>query len=511
MKLLNYRLNFATNSSSSHSVLALDLNASEDSRIKADDCEIGSYGWEYFTAASQEAKMMYLCACVYAAYYNMDSSEDSEYAVTHQRALKKTAVVFPEYKEQILNSGSLSVDHQSLLLIPQNYEQTDLNIEYIEELKKYFSNPKILIAGGNDNDDQDHYLLTSGIYKKAQIENLPKETSNYIARRGYVVLEDGSIDYNQSYWSLFSRDSGTKFRITFDESIHEVPKSSAPELADICLTSYCTFGCEYCYQDSDQKGSHAKLEDIEYIAKQLSQAQVFECACGGGEPTLHPDFAKIVDIFHKNKIKMNFTTKNLAFFKKEENRALLPKIGAFAFSVQSSADVLKLKTLIDLYPQIQSQASVQYVMGSSSIEDFEQFLITCADSSIRPTLLGYKTVGRGDSFTPHDYSQWLEVVKRVNDSRYLNLSIDTQLAAQSKKKMKSLGIPDYTFHTTEGTHSIYVDAVKKTISPSSYIGLEQTVAMDDNWLKEYLKMRVDAAAEVQKENGSKRKIRIKNV
>ncbi len=505
MKIFNVRKHFATNSSSSHSILCLDKDVTH---TISDDCNIGEYHWDYFTAASSHAKLMYLAGCVKSAYYNFLQHDvpDMHYEDRDKLSIEKTAFLFPEIKEEIL-SQELSVDHQSLLLIPENFHSTDLNAEYINDLKNYLLSPSIVIVGGNDNDDEKHHLSTSGLFRPSELEGAPKETGRYIARKGFIVSPDGAIDETKSFWSLFSRDSGSKYRLAFDDSIENIPKSASPELADVCLTDYCTFGCEFCYQDSTKEGKHASLENIEYIAKELSKAQVYEACAGGGEVTLHPDFARIVDIFHENDIVFNFTTKNLNFFKKEENRKILSKIGAFAFSAEGVDDVEKLKTMITLYPEIEEHASIQYVMGSSSLDDFKALLVSCAENNIKPTLLGYKTQGRGSSFTPFDYSSWLSVVKEVIKEHYLSISIDTQLAGQSQREMKKHGIPAYTFHTVEGAHSIYVDAVEKTIAPSSYIGKEQTLPMTDDWLQSYLTMSADAANQAK----PAKKIKIKSI
>ena len=115
-------------------------------------------------------------------------------------------------------------------------------------------------------------------------------------------------------------------------------------------------------------------------------------------------------------------------------------------------------------------------------------------------MLGYKENGRGNQFEMYDYKNWLRELKRLNtalikEGVYSQISVDTALAAQYKDELKDAGVDERTYHTNEGGFSLYIDAVKETMGPSSYIGFEQEVKFSDNWLEDYKTIFIEAPTE----------------
>lgn len=486
LNILNIRKSFATNSSSTHSILYLD-NLNE--KIASNNID-SDFGWDFFTISNDTDKIHYLASCVQSYYYAQNCLLDIEYEEKIKIANEATYKIFPE-----LNGVEFkSVDHQSQLLIPDNFDGTNLNIEYIQDLKQYLLNNNVVIVGGNDNTDQEHDLLNNSSYKKSVLSEIPTETNNWVARKTKSLDKFGNEIKDSFHWVLFDKSSGRKIRFNFDDK-KIVEKSYAPELADICITSWCNFGCEYCYQDSTINGRHADLKDIEFIAKSLSEKEVLEVAAGGGEPTLHPNFKEIAKIFHKNNIVFNFTTKNLSFFKKQENEDFIVNyIGAFAFSVSSIDDLEKLIYLSQTKPKIKNKITAQYVMGTTDEKDFEEILKLSYKNNITITLLGYKEIGRGNNFKPYNYDNWLDIIKKLREQDiYTNINIDTKLSGDYKKILEKNKISMISYHTTEGAHSVYIDCVEKTMLPSSYIGFEQKQSFDENWIKNYSKYYIDVA------------------
>ena len=239
--------------------------------------------------------------------------------------------------------------------------------------------------------------------------------------------------------------------------------------------------------------------------------------CGGGETSLHPNFVEILQTFSNEGIVVNFTTKNFNLLRTSQASEILKYTGAIAFSVESALDIEKVQSsVLDYEDQAKvkdeygkkSLINLQFVMGTTSIDEFKNVLKAAGNSGFNITLLGYKENGRGQTFIASDYSQWIEVLKDTlghfrKQSIYPNVSMDTALAAQYKQELKSVGLKEQTYHTTEGAFSMYIDAVANTMSPSSYIGLEQTKPFDDNWLENFKSMSVEASPEKPK-----RKIKI---
>jgi hypothetical protein len=227
---------------------------------------------------------------------------------------------------------------------------------------------------------------------------------------------------------------------------------------------------------------------IERVAKALGDARVFEVALGGGETTAHPQFEEILTIFRSYGIVPNFTTKTLDWITdKARFERIMKHTGAFAYSVENADDVVDLvEVLPAAYTQdgkwitggMNHRVTVQHVMGTLEKSEFERLLLTAAASNVRITLLGFKRVGRGATFTPSDYSFWLKsvlsvlaqhaILEKSGVEGRLSVSVDTALAAQYESEMKTSGIPAWCFHTTEGGFSCYLDAVNLRMAPSSY-------------------------------------------
>lgn len=453
MHIHNVRLGFATNSSSTHSIIFLKPGQ----RIQDNDAESGEFGWNFFTAASPEAKRQYVAIHLFTA---LQGQVGKDVAMAAVDSWVKGASRTPEGEYAYNDSGPEGyVDHQSLYVLPRAWDGKGVDKEFFDDFLAFFMRDDVAILGGNDNTDECHPLLDQGFSLPLQQDGC----GEYVARK----------DVTGKYWTIFSRADGTKIRFSFDEpsKSREVTKASAPELVDLKITDHCPYGCAFCYQGSTHAGKHGEFEAISRAAYALAEMRVFEVAIGGGEPTLHPKFVEILEAFHRGGVTPNFTTKNLAWLR---DGSLWPRItkliGGFAYSVDKAEDVRKLAALLETNAMDDSLASVQYVMGSSSLYDLEQIVRECAHSNIRLTLLGYKTTGRGSSFKPEKYDGWLAMIEKVRKAGvYVNIGIDTALAAESGPALDKAGISRRLYATREGAFSMYLDAVEMKVGPSSYV------------------------------------------
>lgn len=450
MLLHNVRLGFATNSSSTHSIIFLKPNQ----HVSDSDVEHREFGWDFWTAASTAAKRQYVAIHLYQALVH-DVGKDIAEAVCdswvkdHERA---------EGKSQYDGPVAGHVDHQSVYVLPSAWNGLGVDREFFKDFQDFFLRPDVVLLGGNDNTEDQHPLAAGDFHLPLPRDGNP---GKLVARKD-----------PKGFWTVFDRGSGSKVRFTFANPTanKEVTKSTAPELVDLKITDQCPFGCAFCYQGSTHAGKHADHNVISQLAYTLGQMHVFEVALGGGEPTLHPKFVEILTSFKHYGVIPNFTTKSLAWLR---DPAVWPKIiesiGGFAFSVEKAEDVKKLATLLDLNGIDTNKASVQHVMGTGNLYDLEQIIRTCAEHNLRITLLGYKLTGRGESFKPQDYKGWLDVVKKIQaDKVYFTLGIDTALAKQSGASLAKAKIPTRLYETEEGKFSMYFDAVDMKMGPSSY-------------------------------------------
>ena len=453
MKIHNVRLGHATNSSSSHSMIFVNKSRPKD------DFHDDMFGWENFTLSSAESKRLYINAQMSTALRNIGCDADN-------------AKLIAQALSGIIGSDDIGVDHQSQIALPCAWTGAGLDIDFAQSWRDHVLRDDVVVLGGNDN-DHEHPMAGSGANAGL---GLGQETESPVAR----------FDTKGNYWSLFSRGSGAKIRMSFDETAPAPTKAFAPELVDIKITDQCHFGCTYCYQGSTPAGAHAEWDAMSSIAYALGDLRVFEAAIGGGEPTLHPKFVEFCELLRRRGVVPNFTTRSLAWIKDADTfRRLSAVIGSFAFSVETGSDVRKFAAALkarkvetnDIYVGSR-RAAVQFVMGCRPMEDFEDVLNAAQKASLRVTLLGYKTTGRGCDVTPHDYSGWLDVVKRLRDKcNCPRIGIDTALALQYKDQIVEAGIPAWCFHTDEGTFSMYIDAVSARVARSSYVSSVEMIPM----------------------------------
>jgi hypothetical protein len=449
MRIHNVRLGFANNSSSTHSLILLDVAGS----LKTD--EDRRFGWDYFTAADARSKDHYLALVM----------RDSLSGLGPEERAQVVAELFPDLPrgelDDVLADGY--VDHQSRWSMPRDWGGGWPDREFAADFRRYLADPRIAILGGNDNGGDVRAHPNAGAGRLFDV-GLPTWGAP-VARK------------DSGAWTLFNRDTGAKVRFDFGGGPPPV-RASAPELVDVKITGHCTFGCAYCYQASTPAGVHAPFARLEAVADWLAAARVFEVALGGGEPTLHPDFPRVLEAFRDRGVVPNFTTRNLAWLR---NESLADRIqgacGSYAVSVDGPDDVRRVAAAVGLRKR--QGPSVQVVVGSGA--DVAGVLQAAWDARLPVTLLGFKRVGFGAAF-PAVEEDWVATYERAEAASLAaqrlagaahaffrpRLSIDTALAAGSEAALERLGVPAVLYGVEEGKFSMYLDAVAMRAGPSSY-------------------------------------------
>ena len=467
MNVISARLGFANNSSSTHSICFFG----SDSGTMYDNETQFEYGWDDFTLVSNEAKARYMAT---ALYHNIRYQIGPIMA----RIIAETLLLNGEFPDD-----GVSIDHQSHIMLPLSYAEyndyrdgaTPYDYDFFKALSDYIiDNDSIVILGGNDNSDG-HPLRS-----RAEAElDVPTDGS-------HVLLSKYDEEYG--FWTVFNPSNGSKVRFTFGKTTEPITRSSSPELMDIKITDYCPFGCEYCYQNSTDKGLHGKLDYLPYVLKRLG---VFEVAIGGGEPTMHPDFPVFIKNLRQYGITPNFTTRNIKWLEEEWALNVLRLIGSYAVSVNSIKQIEKVvrsyEKLVKDVPRDErynlAKPTIQVVMGTVEKEEFRSIVQWYKgnryNGSVQGlTLLGYKTTGRGSDFTPIDYSWWIEIVNEIAGDGRIRIGIDTVLVDADEKALIDTGISPIFITDREGKFSCYYDAVNMKMGPSSFCDESEMVAMN---------------------------------
>lgn len=453
MKIFKVRYGDATNSSSSHSVVFWRGDASDaPTDVPPDD----DYGWDEFVLASPEEKKKYM----EAMWFSMTESWED-------RADKNIP----------------SVDHQSVWELPNEPGTGAPNRSFFEAVSRYVvNNPKIFIFGGNDNSESD---LFEKYGPKAQSWRLTRDLR-------YGTSSSVREDKRFGFWTLLTNgyEGPKKYRFTLDENDPAPVKAYSPELVDIKITDYCTYGCSFCYQGSTRAGRMATKVELQKAVQTLAKMKVMEVAIGGGEPTTHPHLYEFIGWLKEAGIRANVTTRNKDWvsghFKSLswDNRYSM----GIGLSISSPQDRLK-------QPDIGwSSVTNHVVIGETSPEDLFSILI----DTPRVLLLDYKTTGRGYKGPTYSTDDWISVVRAARAFRLAaakrdgepvgdwTIGIDTPLAKRCAEDLKGAGVDPLFYETEEGKFSAYWDLVAKKIGPCSYQP-EKLLSFDGFSSREFLK------------------------
>ena len=261
MKIHNIRLGFATNSSSSHSMI-FDPNIKVADDMDGDD----GFGWSFFTAASPEAKASYMTSTLYS---NLSRCFPKPLIDVIINGLKLPHVQTSDYGTPVAG-----IDHQSLYTLPVDFGYDTPSIEFFNEFNDYVMREGVIILGGNDNDEREHYLANEGT--KLEFGGWYPEGEKFTCRK------DGE------WWTLYSPNTGNRITLSFADNPQPY-KPLTPLLMDVKVTDYCDHGCAYCYQGSTKHGEHMKSNDMYSYAKMIAEAGVFEVACLSGDTLVISD------------------------------------------------------------------------------------------------------------------------------------------------------------------------------------------------------------------------------
>ena len=511
----NVRRGFATNSSSSHSMLLLDRPA--DQVLSSVD-SAGNYGWNAFTLVERAAKEDYLVDLLGSA-------------LARQVGPIVATAVLEDLGLSDSQSGGFGIDHQSHVILPLLDDAP--NLQFLREFVAFSLRPEVAILGGNDNEEVEHPDMGKGVRLEW--------------RRWLNVGIRAAKDPETGAWTLFSRSTGAKVRLSFQSHDVVAPEdrdaiarlaekpTHTPELVDLKITDRCPYACPYCYQGSTPRAPHAPLSLIEEVAQSLTVAGVCEVALGGGEPTIHPDFALIVKMFDEYGISTAVTTRNLAWLGRAtaEELALLSGVAISVDTVEQA--VRAVAALSDAYARLEVareegrvtseredrygfprylQLSLQLVVGAMDQEAFMDIArLSYARTSDEPrvslTLLGYKDSGLGASFRAEDvngrriaqselavldwaieaHAQTKELRCPPGKNSYDSppwLTLDTVLAERLSDRLSALSAGRRMYHSIEGSQSMYIDAVRRVMAPSSFSNPVMDRAWDKNgWLDAY--------------------------
>ncbi|MCK5416373.1 radical SAM protein [Candidatus Parcubacteria bacterium] len=187
----------------------------------------------------------------------------------------------------------------------------------------------------------------------------------------------------------------------------DFPILNSPSIIDVNITRNCNLNCPHCYMNSKTNNDHMSLDNYKIALREIEKAGVFQIALGGGEPTTHPDFIKILKLTKKTRVIPNLTTngKDLSL---KNIIAISTYCSAVAFSVEGiNSDFEKIRNFpfsslietVKKFKLLKTNIVFQIAVSKNNIQKIDKitnYLLRFKPYGI--LFLAYKPVGRGEYF-----------------------------------------------------------------------------------------------------------------
>jgi len=255
LRILNLRRGFATNSSSSHSILLLPNKQFKPRQIS--ESETGAFHGEDFTLTDSQSKQRYLSALLLNSLREMSAD------------MKKTILsdwVSDEYAALAVDHD-YQIDHDSVFYIPMDYGTKSPSKQLWDEIKTFVLRDDVVILGGYNGShplsemDNGRYMYLDNVLSSSRMDG------DTVCRK----------DPKYNFWTVFNTRNGAKIRFVLEDLLNDndsyyfdykdkYTKSYTPELVDMGITSWCDIGCEYCVTGSTLikmfDNTMKKIEDV---------------------------------------------------------------------------------------------------------------------------------------------------------------------------------------------------------------------------------------------------------
>ena len=460
--LKNFRKGFATNSSSTHSLIYRNKDEMfEDMNI----FELDYYDrCDSTIAASKKAKIKYIAAY---CYWNKFLFE------VMCKYYPEMEQYIPLIKEQEKSNKEKTYKnifgmHTRGAFITPGQENVEFNIK---TLCNIIDNDDIIIVGGSD--EQDFVYDTC--------ENHKEVTTADDINNKYAVVKNGN------YWVGINEWRGN--RIRFNQKPEDcVPEY--PELIDLKITNQCEHRCPFCYMSSDTTGKHADISFLNQVIENVSSNEYsehktrVEFAIGGGNILLYPH---LEDLFKHLKERGHIinTTINVkdvpkickdAEFKYciDENTGnenglfnlFDTYVKGLGISINDEKDLVILrdhdineilkncKVTLHIIPELIGAKKARSIINKAYKMKYYNVL-----------LLGYKTNNRGAT-QKHSVLNDKDLHELLDD--VYNIGVDTTFANRYKDWIKKNFDTNVTITWNEGEYSMYIDGVTENAYKSSY-------------------------------------------
>ena len=438
----NFRKGFATNSSSTHSVIYRkkgemfeDLNIFELDYYDRFDSTI---------AATKSAKIKYIAGDI---MYN-------------KPLLECMCAFYPEMKQYLplikkrieKNNYEAFGNHARGNLHFINNSNMEASIEY---LRNIIDDEDIIIVGGSDEEGF-VYDTTDGHEELA----LPYTLS----------YESKSIVKNGNYWVGYGWSGKLRFKTEKGDCI-----PSYPELIDLKITNMCEHGCQFCYMNSTINGEHADIDKLKRIINQVSSDswglndRRVEFSVGGGNILLYPHLEELFKFMKEKGHIVNTTIRSSdcnIICNDERLKNIFEKyVSGIGISVNDTKDIEDIHTFKDSFKK--KDVVIHMIPEYNGFAESLEIMNKLNDDKhyLRFLFLGYKTNGRGNNCN-YDKLEEANLNALINGNHFVH--VDTTFANRYKEWLEKTFDTEYTITYTEGEYSMFIDGVTCKGYKSSY-------------------------------------------
>ena len=282
---------------------------------------------------------------------------------------------------------------------------------------------------------------------------------------------------NGNYTVSINLDNGTKIR---ENNLDNLTPAFA-ENCDVTISTVCDGGCEWCYMNCTPDGKHGDIMNPKFLD---TLHEWTELAINGNDLT-HPDLIPFLEKMKKKNIIVNMTVNQKHFEAKQDmiRRFYSAKLinGLGVSLVKPTYEFIKL---VKQY----SNAVIHTIAGITNTDDYRLL----AFNDLKVLILGYKKVGRGKSYLDNDVefrsnieidmrilSYWIETM--INDNWFKVVSFDN-LALEQLDVRRLLSDDEWNefYAGDEGSHTFYIDLVKKKFAKNSMMSDDKKHDLLDN-------------------------------
>ncbi|MDD4984050.1 MAG: radical SAM protein [Candidatus ainarchaeum sp.] len=263
-----------------------------------------------------------------------------------ERSINSILDYFPFIKGIVLKEGGI-LSHVAIVsrefnipsIIGLNINDYFLDSAYvlIEKSKIIFTDDNYLVPTKNFiklfKKNKDYYL----IYKDTKKIKLDKNSFRLVKDLQTTKIKDLYKKYGLAAKKIIINlitDGIFCFSITKKKFFLYESDINSPDILDMQITTHCNMNCKFCYANINKKeGNNLDFKYIKTVFNDAKKKGLCFVSITGGEPTLHPDFYKIVNYAKSLGFAIHLNTNGTIINKKIIS--VLKKINNFGVSFDS--------------------------------------------------------------------------------------------------------------------------------------------------------------------------------